>query len=152
MMLTNLRHCRRLINRHQRDILLAMLAELEVLGSRTQHELRNANTHLVDMRNHGIPYTPDDWFESPLPAARRKALSRAAQCLESRGLLIRLTETNRNRVTHLLPTLDGLLRAIRLTSQADFISIIAGLQRTAWGGRLAVLLQAEVTRSLATQA
>jgi len=146
-----LRVDRGISTRYERDLLLAVLAELDVLGSRTTKELCVGERHLAELLTRGVPYTPDDWCEQPLSAARRKAISRAAQRLESSGLLIRVTEPNRNRVTHLLPTLDGLLKAFRLTSQADFKSIIAGLHRTAWGGRLAVLLQAEVTRNVATQ-
>ena len=120
------------------DILVAVLAEIEALPYLGTELEAGATRSLAELRDVGIPYRPGDWFGGPLSPARRKAYSRAATRLEDAGLVLRVTEPNRDRVTHLQPTAAGLRRAMRLVGRrADLAAIAEGLRRTAWGGHLA---------------
>jgi len=126
------------LDRHAADILAAVLAEIEALKHLGTALEEGASPRLAGLRDVGIAYRPDDWFGGPLSGARRKAYSRAAARLEGAGLLLRITEPNRDRVTHLQLTAAGLRRALRLVGpRADLAAIAEGLGRTTWGRELA---------------
>lgn len=121
------------LDRHQRDILLTVLAEVEVFAEVPEEVIDSDDPRIASMIGKGVPYTPAAWFKEPLSDAQRKALSRAARRLETQGLMRRITEPNRNRVTHLRLTWDGLQEACRLAPEADQAATREGLCRTAWG-------------------
>jgi len=126
------------LGRHAADILAAVLAEIEALRQLGIALEAGASRRLAQLRDLGIPYRPDDWFGGPLNWARRKAYSRAAARLEGAGLLLRITEPNRDRVTHVQLTAAGLRRALRLVGpRADLAAVAEGLGRTTWGKELA---------------
>lgn len=91
---------------------------------------------IVGMRRHGVPYAPCQWF-GPLSDAERQRYSRATMRLEREGYLTRITERHRDRVTHLVPTLNGLMWVLRSEGMLNTDSLAVGLRRTEWGGRLA---------------
>jgi hypothetical protein len=123
-------------DRYQRDILVALLVELEVFAELPEEVMESGDPHVVGMIGKGVPYTPDDWFGSPLSDARRKALSRAARRLEAKGFVRRITDPNRGRLRYLRPTPDGLREFFRLVPNADPAAACEGLCRTAWGREL----------------
>jgi hypothetical protein len=66
------------------------------------------------------------------------SFSRAARRLALRGQVVRVTERLRDRVRYLVPTPDGLRRALALAGdQADRTAVCEGLHRTRWGRPLA---------------
>jgi len=131
------------LDRHAADVLVAVLAEIEALKHLGTALEDGASPRLTRVRDLGIPYRPDDWFDGPLSGARRKSYSRAAARLEGAGLLLRITEPNPDRVTHLQLTAAGLRRALRLVGpRADLAAIAEGLGRTTWGKELAAGLTA----------
>jgi len=131
------------LDRHAADILAAVLAEIEALKQVGTALEDGASPRLAGLRDLGIPYRPDDWFDGPLSWAHRKAYSRAAVRLASAGLVLRITQPKRDRVTHLQLTGAGLRRALRLVGRrADLAAIAEGLGRTAWGKGLAAGLTA----------
>ena len=123
------------------DILAAVLAGIETLPEVDAGLEGGATRWLAKLRDLGVPYQPDDWFDGPLSCARRKAYSRAAMRLEGAGLILRITQPNRDRVTHLQLTAAGLRRALRMVgSSANRAAVAEGLRRTTWGRELAVNL------------
>jgi DNA-binding MarR family transcriptional regulator len=66
------------------------------------------------------------------------AFSRATRRLAARGLVRRITEQLRDRVRYLVPTPEGLSRALALAgAKADRTAVREGLDRTRWGRTLA---------------
>ena len=98
---------------------------------------------LVQMRDNGIPYRPAEWYGIALDCAERQAYSRAAMRLEAYGVLRRITEPRRDRVTHLQLMPLGLRLALRLAGRrADRSAIAEGLRLTRWGKDLAASIPA----------
>jgi len=105
------------LDRRCQRILLAVLADIEVGVA----------------EDAGVRHQPAVWFGC-LTAAQRKACSRAVRSLEEAGLLVRITEPNRDRVTHVQLTPAGLWRALQLAGpDADCDAIIDALLHTTWG-------------------
>lgn len=122
------------LDSHAQGLLLALLAEIEALGELHEALLDAPDVDLACLRQVGIPYRPTAWFRPRLTAARRQSLSRAARNLERAGLLRRILEPQRERVTHLQLTAQGLATALHLAGpQANPVTVLAGLERTAWG-------------------
>lgn len=121
------------------DILLITLAEIESFGELPWEIIEHCpDRYVAAMKYTGIPYRPSVWFR-PCSVALRKACSRAAQRLELAGLLDRVIQRHRNRVTHLQLTPAGFDAALDLAGEAaDQILIDRGLQRTAWGADLMI--------------
>ncbi|MEQ8785115.1 MAG: hypothetical protein RIC55_02410 [Pirellulaceae bacterium] len=110
-----------------------MLADIEAFA---EAPIDSPNTYVVSMQVSGVPYQPNQWF-GPLTMAERKACSRAAKRLESEGLVERVTQRGRNRVTHLRPTAAGICSALETAEpQADRAAIVDGLRRMNWAGHL----------------
>ena len=120
----------------ERDLLLIVLAEVEVLGELvTTRKTAGDNSSPVSAR--GVRYEPSRWFGQRMSQTRRKSFSRAARRLSDRRLVVRATEPRRDRVTHLAFTANGLKQAMTLAGRdADRSAVFAGLRRTAWGRAL----------------
>ena len=126
------------------EILLAVLAEIEALAVIEPHREIATDPALAPMLSMGIPYQPGQWRNHPPGVSERQALSRAVRRLEQVGLLVRVTEPHRDRVTHLRPTAAGLQRALQLAgSQADPAAVAVGLRETSWGRQLAALIASD---------
>lgn len=91
---------------------------------------------VAGLRRHGIPYSTCEWF-GPIDDWQRQRYSRATMRLEGNGYVIRITEPRRDRVTHLRPTLNGLMWALRASPATDIGEVTTALRRTEWGRRLA---------------
>jgi hypothetical protein len=129
---------------HARNLLRAVLIEIEwlpVFGA----DLSSGRTlELKGIRDRGIPYAPAKWDAAPLSDAERQACSRATLQLQGLGLLERITEPRRDRVTHVRPTASGLRLALQLAGpDADRLAIREGLGLTTWGKELADGMQTE---------
>ena len=113
-------------------ILLAVLSEIEVFGE--------SNGHTEDgqeIREFGVPYRPNLWFDGPLPDAPRKACSRAVEYLAMAGSVKRVTGSGRDRVTHLQLTDIGLSRAMKVANGCANQELVQyGLELTDWGSGL----------------
>lgn len=85
------------------------------------------------MLRHGIPFTPSYWAGDENPR-RKMQLVRAAKQLEQMGRLKRVTEPNRDRTTHVIPSLELISETIdQLRDEANLDAVIAGLSQTDWG-------------------
>ena len=131
------------VNEYAEKILLAVLAEIETLPMLGSSLTRGTMPELVQMRDNGIPYRPAEWYGIALDCAERQAYSRAAMRLEAYGVLRRITEPRRDRVTHLQLMPLGLRLALRLAGRrADRSAIAEGLRLTRWGKDLAASIPA----------
>jgi hypothetical protein len=120
----------------ERELLLILLAEVEVLGELTTRR-KTVRDDSSAVSGHGVRYEPTRWFGQSLSQARRKSFSRAARRLSGDGSVVRVTEPHRDRVTHLKFTAEGLQRALRLAgADADRNAVFTGLRTTAWGRAL----------------
>ena len=138
---------------YAKKILLAVLAEIEVLPMWGTALREGATWELARVRDQGVAYQPVAWYGTPLSCAQRKAYSRAAARLEVAGLLWRITEQNRNRVTHLRLTAAGLRRALQMAGRrANRSVIIEGLRQTAWGKYLVAELFGDDGRMIPVRA
>ena len=132
------------VNEYAEKILFSVLGEIEALPILEPMLTQGATPELVQMRDNGIPYRPAEWYGVPLDCAARQAYSRAAIRLEAYGVLRRITEPRRDRVTHLQLTDLGLRLALsRAGRRADRSAIAEGLRLTRWGKDLAANLSAD---------
>lgn len=114
------------------QILFNVVAEIEAFAELDESLEDEPTGYVRAMRAVGVPYQPDVWFPGLTPA-RRKAYSRAARRLEGAGLVRRMTEPNRDRLTHLQLTPAGLRRALDLIGPgSDRTAVLEGLLRMAW--------------------
>ena len=135
------------LNDSGRKLLLSVLAGIETLPGLGDVLTRGTTWELVQLRDKGIPYQPAQWDNTPLNEARRQAYSRAAVQLENRGVLRRITEPYRDRVTHVQLTATGLRLALRLAGRhADRLAIAEGLRLTPWGKELAGAIRVQPRR------
>lgn len=130
------------VNEYARSILLSVLAETESLLRLGSALTRGVTWELVQVRDQGIAYKPAKWNGTPLDYAQRQAYSRAVLRLEGFGVLRRITEPHRDRVTQVQLTAVGLRLALRLAGRhADRSAIAEGLRLTNWGRELAPLIR-----------
>ena len=118
-------------------VLLVLLAEIEAFAEIPQALLDVPVAYAKQMMHMGVPYRPRVWFGGALSPRLRKMCSRGVDRLQRDGLVERITESKRDRVTHLRLTPEGLKRALALAEpDADRAAVVAGLRRTNWGGTL----------------
>ena len=126
------------IEANSRFLLLAVLAEIEQFAELPDDAFGSGDRYLVAMTCDGVPFMPAWWVGRKLSPARRMAFSRAVRRLAARGLICRVTERLRDRVRCVVPTADGLARAISLAGDSvDPKAVQEGLARTRWGRALA---------------
>lgn len=119
-------------------LLLGILAEIEQFAEVPDAVFGTGHSFIVGMCRSGVPFAPAVWAGKPLPSARRMSFSRAARRLASKGQVVRVTDSSRDRVRYIVPTPEGLDRALRLAGdQADRQAVREGLNRTRWGRTLA---------------
>ncbi len=110
-----------------------LVAELEVFAEAELEIEGIADTWLSGMLHHGIPFTPSFWSGNQNPRLKMR-LVRAADQLELLGMLKRLTQPNRDRTTHVVPTAELIKETVeRLGNEVDFDAVVEGLSRTDWG-------------------
>ncbi|MFN3297554.1 hypothetical protein [Caldimonas sp.] len=120
----------------QSDMLQAVLGELVAFAGQPDDPLADADRWQWSMRHRGVPYRPDHWHGARLTPAQRMTCSRAVRGMATAGLVERVTEPRRNRVTHLRPTAAGLARALA-GNDANQTAVTLALRKTDWGAALA---------------
>ena len=117
-------------------VLLHVLAEIEIFSTIDDLLFEMKHPYVQSMQQLGIPYRPAVWFGGPLSGSRRKAISRATMKLALRGLVERMTQRRRDRVTHLRLTRAGFCQAIELAGDIDWPQLAASLAIIAWADGL----------------
>jgi hypothetical protein len=123
------------IDRDGNRVLLQVLAEIEVFST-IDLLFETKHPYVEGVQRLGIPYRPAIWFGGPLSGSRRKAISRATTKLAVRGLVKRMTQNRRDRVTHLRLTRAGFRRAIDLAGEFDLGQMVESLARIDWADPL----------------
>ncbi|MGB7328729.1 hypothetical protein SH528x_000227 [Novipirellula sp. SH528] len=114
-----------------------LVAELEVFAEVQLDVPGISDPWISGMLHRGIPFTPSFWAGDRIPQ-RKMRLVRAAEQLERLELLKRVTEPNRDRTTHVIPSTKLIVDTIdQLGNQVDLNAVVAGLSRTAWGRGIA---------------
>ena len=80
-----------------------LVAELEVFAEIDLEVPGITDPWITGMLRHGIPFTPSYWSGDENPRQKMR-LVRTAKQLERIGLLKRVTEPNRDRTTHVIPS------------------------------------------------
>ncbi len=125
------------IDRDGKHILLAVLAELEVFSTLDETLFEKGNPYVWNVRHVGVLYRPAVWFGGPLSASRRKSLTRATRKLTRDGLVDRVTEKRRDRVTHLKLTPNGFSQALQLADQkVEWQQLVDSLAWIEWADDL----------------
>ena len=139
------------MNSNQTHLAKCLVAELEVFAEIDLDRPGARDLWLTGMLRHGIPFTPSYWTGNDSPGAKMR-LVRAATQLEQKGLLTRVTEPNRDRTTHVIPSLELISETIdQLGDEANVDAVIAALSLTDWGAGIACRL-AEVGADAASVA
>lgn len=110
-----------------------LVAELEVFAEIELNVPGITDSWLTGMLRHGIPFSPSYWAGDENPQ-KKMQLVRAAKQLEQMGLLKRVSEPNRDRTTHVIPSPELISETIdQLGDEANLDAVIAALSRTDWG-------------------
>ncbi len=117
-------------------VLLHVLAEIELFSTIDGLLFEMKHPYVEGVQQLGIPYRPAVWLGGPLSGSRRKAVSRATMKLALRGLVERMTQRRRDRVTHLRLTPAGFRLAIELADGIDWPQLAASLALIAWADGL----------------
>jgi hypothetical protein len=136
-----------LLDPAEQRVLIAMLADIEVFAEIDPAVIDSSpDPYILGMVHSGVPYKPSAWFGC-VTNTESHVLGRATRRLERQGLVTRVIESKRDRVTHIRPTVAGLLSAIRAAKEANVTMVAAkeanvgmvaaGLRRTNWGQLLA---------------
>ena len=128
------------MNSNQTYLAKWLLAELEVFSEINLDLPGIKSSWLTGMLRHGIPFTPSYWTGNDSPGAKMR-LVRAVTQLEQKGLLTRVTEPNRDRTTHVIPSTKLISDTIdQLGDEANVDAVIAALSQTDWGAGIACRL------------
>lgn len=128
------------MNSNQTHLAKCLVAELEVFAEIDLDLPGIKSSWLTGMLHHGIPFSPSYWVGDENPR-RKMRLVRAAKQLEQKGLLTRVTEPNRDRATHVIPSLELISETIdQLSDEANLGAVVAALSRTDWGAGIACRL------------
>ncbi len=120
------------------ELLCYVLAEIEAFSAMDHRLLVTNHRFAKEMCEVGIPFRPSHWKSGSITSAQRMAYSRAVRRLEHANSLLRVTESHRDRTTHVKPTkqaIDALIN--KLGDQVNEKDLIAGLSRMKWGQSLA---------------
>ena len=120
------------------ELLCYVLAEIEAFSALDHGLLMTNHRFAREMCEVGIPFRPTHWKNGAITSAKRMAYSRAVRRLEHAKLLLRVTESHRDRTTHVKPTkqaIDALIN--KLGNQVNESDLIASLSRMKWGQSLA---------------
>jgi len=127
-------------------MLRAMANDLAWWGTVRFTPGRSVDRYLVDFYYRGVPYSPSEWF-GDLDSGHRQRCSRVCRQLEQDRYLYRVTESQRDRVRCLVPTLHGLTWPLRTAPQAKIQGVVSGLRKTEWGQELADQLLAKLAKT-----
>ena len=114
-----------------------LVAELEIFAEIDLGAPGITDPWITGMLRHGIPFTPSYWSGDENPRQKMR-LVRTAKQLERIGLLKRVTEPNRDRTTHVIPSPELISETIgRLGDDVNVDAVISALSRTDWGAGIA---------------
>ena len=120
------------------ELLCHVLAEIEALADFDRRLLMSNHRFARAMREVGVPFRPTHWKNGEITPARKMAYSRAIRRLEQAKFVTRVTESNRDRTTHVKPTRSAIAVLIdQLGEQVNRNDLLVSLSLTDWGQSLA---------------
>jgi hypothetical protein len=135
-------HCPRSMNHQLKttefELLCNMMADIETFIELSDRLQRSDERFVRAIREVGVPYTPSAWKRGNITSAQKMAYTRAVRRLEQSGFIQRISESKRDRTTHVRPTEAAIEFMIdRLGSQINCEQLFGSISRFDWCGTLA---------------
>lgn len=129
------------------DLLFPIVADIEWLGTPDGKRLAETDApNIRELQTVGVRYQPSAWHDS-LTKKERNRLSHTAKRLEAAGFLERITEPQRDRVTHIRPTSKALRWVIEAAKgSVNQPALLEGVKSCHWAAGLC--LSAELLKEM----
>jgi len=134
-------HCPRTMNHQLKtiefELLCNMMADIETFIELSDRLQRSDERFVRAIREVGVPFTPSTWKRGNITAAQKMAYTRAVRRLERSGFITRISESKRDRTTHVRPTKMAVAFMIdQLGWQIDCDQLFGSISRFDWCGNL----------------
>lgn len=134
-------HCPRTMNHQLKttefELLCNMMADIETFIELSDRLQRSDERFVRSIREVGVPFTPSSWKRGNITAAQKMAYTRAVRRLERSGFITRISESKRDRTTHVRPTKMAVVFMIdQLGPQIDCDQLFESISRMHWCGNL----------------
>lgn len=134
-------HCPRAmkhqLKKSQFELLCNVMADIETFIELSDRLQRSDDRFVRAIREVGVPFTPSSWKRGNITSAQKMAYTRAVRRLEQSGFITRISESNRDRTTHVRPTETAIDFMIdQLGSQIDCDQLFESISRFDWCGTL----------------
>ena len=134
-------HCPKSMNHQLKtfefELLCNVMADIETFIELSDRLQRSDERFVRAIREVGVPFTPSSWKRGSITSAQKMAYTRAVRRLEQSGFIHRISESKRDRTTHVRPTETAIAFMIdQLGSQIDCDQLFGSISRFAWCGNL----------------
>ncbi len=134
-------HCPKSMNHQLKtfefELLCNVMADIETFIELSDRLQRSDERFVRAIREVGVPYTPSSWKRGSITSAQKMAYTRAVRRLEQSGFIHRISESKRDRTTHVRPTETAIAFMIdQLGSQIDCDQLFGSISRFDWCGNL----------------
>lgn len=134
-------HCPRTMNHQLKttefELLCNMMADIETFIELSDRLQRSDERFVRSIREVGVPFTPSTWKRGNITAAQKMAYTRAVRRLERSGFITRVSESKRDRTTHVRPTKMAVVFMIdQLGPQIDCDQLFESISRMHWCGNI----------------
>jgi hypothetical protein len=134
-------HCPRSMNHQLKttefELLCNMMADIETFIELSDRLQRSDERFVRSLRQIGVPFTPSSWKRGNITTAQKMAYTRAVRRLERSGFITRVSESKRDRTTHVRPTKMAIVFMIdQLGLQIDCDQLFESISRMQWCGNL----------------
>ena len=119
------------------ELLCNMMADIETFIELSDRLQRSDERFVRSIREVGVPFTPSSWKRGNITSAQKMAYTRAVRRLERSGFITRISESKRDRTTHIRPTKMAVVFMIdQLGPQIDCDQLFESISRMHWCGNL----------------
>ncbi len=134
-------HCPKSMNHQLKtfefELLCNVMADIETFIELSDRLQRSDERFVRAIREVGVPFTPSSWKRGSITSAQKMAYTRAVRRLEQSGFIHRISESKRDRTTHVRPTETAIAFMIdQLGSQIDCDQLFGSISRFDWCGNL----------------
>ena len=134
-------HCPKSMNHQLKtfefELLCTVMADIETFIELSDRLQRSDERFVRAIREVGVPFTPSSWKRGSITSAQKMAYTRAVRRLEQSGFIHRISESKRDRTTHVRPTETAIAFMIdQLGSQIDCDQLFGSISRFDWCGNL----------------
>lgn len=119
------------------ELLCNVIADIETFIELSDRLQRSDERFVRSIRQIGVPFTPSSWKRGNINTAQKMAYTRAVRRLERSGYITRVSESKRDRTTHVRPTKMAIVFMIdQLGPQIDCDQLFESISRMQWCGNL----------------